>query len=336
MMRYLLPIIISFTSIASLQASTLEQVRQRGQLHCGVSTGLPGFAEKNTKGQWTGFDVDMCRAVAAAVLEDASKVKYIPLTTPQRLKAVASGQVDMLARNTSWTLSRDLDTGVSFAGINYYDGQGFMIRRNTGLRSALQLNDNSVCVQKGSTSAANAQVYSTKHRLNMRFIVSETPEQSLKKFLSGECDVLSSDHSQLHALRSGIKNPADYKVLPEVISKEPLSLVVKEGDDRWRKIVQWSLYVMINAESLGITQTNIDRIKGQASLQEVRHMLGLDLNLGKAIGLTKGWGARIIKQVGNYSDVFERNVGSGSRLGISRGLNAQWTDGGLQYAPPIR
>lgn len=336
MMRYLLPLLLSFTTITSLQASTLEQVRQRGQLHCGVSTSLPGFAEKNSKQQWTGFDVDMCRAVAAAVLEDASKVKYIPLTTPQRLNAVSSGQVDMLARNTTWTLSRDLDAGVSFAGINYYDGQGFMIRRDKGLLSALQLNGNSVCVQKGSTSADNAQVYSTKHRLNMRFIANETPEQSLKKFISGECDVLSSDHSQLNALRSGTSNPADYKVLPEVISKEPLSLAVKEGDDRWRKIVQWSLYVMINAESLGITQTNIDRIKSQASLQEVRHMLGLDLNLGAAIGLSKGWGYRIIKQVGNYSDVFERNIGNNSPLGISRGLNAQWTDGGLLYAPPIR
>ena len=336
MMRYLLPLLLSFTTITSLQASTLEQVRQRGQLHCGVSTSLPGFAEKNSKQQWTGFDVDMCRAVAAAVLEDASKVKYIPLTTPQRLNAVSSGQVDMLARNTTWTLSRDLDAGVSFAGINYYDGQGFMIRRDKGLLSALQLNGNSVCVQKGSTSADNAQVYSTKHRLNMRFIANETPGQSLKKFISGECDVLSSDHSQLNALRSGTSNPADYKVLPEVISKEPLSLAVKEGDDRWRKIVQWSLYVMINAESLGITQTNIDRIKSQASLQEVRHMLGLDLNLGAAIGLSKGWGYRIIKQVGNYSDVFERNIGNNSPLGISRGLNAQWTDGGLLYAPPIR
>jgi general L-amino acid transport system substrate-binding protein len=336
MMRYLLPLLFSFTTVTSLQASTLEQVRQRDMLHCGISTGLPGFAEKDAKGQWTGFDVDMCRAVAAAVLEDASKVKYMPLTTPQRLNAVASGQVDMLARNTSWTLSRDLDAGLSFAGINYYDGQGFMIHRDKGLVSALQLNSNVVCVQKDTTSAANAQVYSTKNQLNMRFVNSETPEQNLKKLLAGECDVLSSDHSQLHGLRSQTKDPTAYKILPEVISKEPLSLVVKEGDDRWRKIVQWSLYIMINAESLGITQTNIDRIKGQANLQEVRHVLGLDLNLGKAVGLTKGWGYRIIKQVGNYSDVFERNIGSNSRLKISRGLNAPWSDGGLIYAPPIR
>ena len=336
MMRYLLPLLFSFASITSLQAGTLEQVKQRGVLHCGVSTGLPGFAEKNPKGQWQGFDVDMCRAVAANVLEDASKVKYIPLTTPQRLNAVASGQVDMLARNTTWTLSRDLDKGVSFAAINYYDGQGFMIQRSKGLLSALQLNNNPVCVQEETTSAANAQVYSTKHKLNMRFVASETPEQNLEKFLAGKCDVLTSDHSQLHALRSQTKKPADYKILPEVISREPLSLAVKEGDDRWRKIVQWSLYAMINAESMGITQTNIDRIKGQANLQEVRHMLGLDLNLGATAGLTKGWGYRIIKQVGNYSDVFERNIGSASPLGITRGLNAQWADGGLLYAPPVR
>lgn len=336
MIRYLLPPLLIFTVITSLQAGTLEQVKQRGMLHCGVNTSLPGFAEKDTKNAWTGFDVDMCRAVAAAVLEDASKVKYVPLTTPQRLGAVASGQVDMLARNTSWTLSRDLDKGISFAGINYYDGQGFMIKRNTGLVSALQLNSNSVCVQESTTSAANAQVYSTKHRLNMRFVPSDTPEQNLKKFLGGDCDVLTSDHSQLHALRAETENPADYRILPEVISREPLSLVVKEGDDRWRKIVQWTLNIMINAESMGISQKNIDRIKKQASLQEVRHMLGLDLNLGATAGLTKGWGYRIIKQVGNYSDVFERNIGSQSRLRITRGLNAQWADGGLLYAPPIR
>jgi len=336
MMRYMLPLFFSLATFTGLQASTLEQVKQRGMLHCGISTGLPGFAEKASNDQWKGFDVDMCRAVAAAVLDDASKVKYTPLTTPQRLSAVASSQVDMLARNTSWTLSRDLDMGVSFAGVNYYDGQGFMIRRDTGLLSALQLNNNAVCVQEGSTSAANAKVYSTKHQLNMQFLTSKTPQQSLQKFLAGECSVISSDHSQLHALRSETKNPADFKVLPEVISKEPLSLVVKEGDDRWRKIVQWSLFVMINAESMGVTQTNIDRVKEQANREDVRHMLGLDLNLGKTVGLSKGWGYRIIKQVGNYSEVFERNIGDNSPLGISRGLNAQWADGGLLYAPPIR
>lgn len=336
MILYTLPLLFLFTTFTNLQASTLEQVKQRGMLHCGISTGLPGFAEKNSSGQWTGFDVDMCRAVAAAVLGDGSKVKYTPLTTPQRLSAVADNQVDMLARNTTWTLSRDLDMGISFAGINYYDGQGFMIQRDKGLLSALQLNDHSVCVQDGSTSATNAKVYSTKHQLNMQFITSKTPEQNLQKFISGGCDALSSDHSQLHALRSKTKTPADYKVLPEVISKEPLSLVVREGDDRWRKIVQWSLYVMINAESMGITQTNIDRVKEQANRQEVRHILGLDLNLGSKVGLSKGWGYRIIKQVGNYSEVFERNIGDNSPLGISRGLNAQWADGGLLYAPPIR
>lgn len=336
MIRYLLPLLFLFTALTDLQADTLQQVRQRGILNCGISTGLAGFAEKTARQQWSGFDVDMCRAVAAAVLEDASKVKYIPLTTPQRLDAVSRGQVDMLARNTSWTLHRDLDMGVSFAGINYYDGQGFMIRRDKNLLSALQLNNNTVCVQKDTTSAANAKVYFTKHQLTMRFVISETPAQSLQKFITGECDVLSSDHSQLHALRSETKKPVTYKVLPEVISKEPLALVVKEGDDRWRKIVQWSLFAMINAESLGLTQANIDRVKQQANRQEIRHMLGLDLNLGQNIGLSKGWGYRIIKQVGNYSEVFERNIGGQSPLGISRGLNAQWADGGLLYAPPIR
>ncbi len=336
MIRYLLPLLFSITAFANLQAGTLEHVIERGILHCGISTGLPGFAENSPQGQWTGFDVDMCRAVAAAVLEDASKVKYINLSTPLRLRAVSDGQVDMLARNTSWTLTRDLDMGVTFAGINYYDGQGFMIRRNKGLVSALQLKNNSVCAQEGTTSLANAKVYSTRHQLNMSFVVSKTPEQSLKIFLAGDCDVLSSDHSQLHALRSETISSEKYRVLPEVISREPLALVVKEGDDRWRKIVQWSLFSMINAESMGITQSNIDRVKKQASRQDVRHMLGLDLNPGETIGLSKGWGYRIIKQVGNYSEVFERNIGGNSRLGISRGLNAQWSDGGLLYAPPIR
>lgn len=206
MIRYLLPLLFLFTATTNLQAGTLEQVKQRGVLHCGVNTHLPGFAENSTGDAWSGFDVDMCRAVAAAVLEDATKVKYVPLTSSQRLDAVASGQVDMLARNTSWTLARDLDKGVSFAGINYYDGQGFMIKRSMGLISALQLNNNAVCVQESTTSAANAQVYSTKHHLNMRFVTSDTPAQNQEKFLRGDCEVLTSDHSQLHALRAQTKN----------------------------------------------------------------------------------------------------------------------------------
>lgn len=327
--------LLLFASV--LQAATIDEVRSRGTLRCGVNTGhLPGFALKDEQGRWSGFDVDMCRAVAAAVLEDASKVTFVPLTTAERIPALASGKVDLLARNTSWTLSRDLDMGISFAAIVYYDGQSFMVRKKSGVRSALELDGATICVQKDSTSLVNVKAYFHVNRMKYSLVETGTPEETLEQFLAGKCDVMTSDHSQLHALRVTTPDPEQYRVLPEVISQEPLALAVREGDDRWRKAVQWVVFMMVNAEYLGVNQQNIERVKENASKPETLKLLGLHRDFGKGVGFAPGWGARIVEQVGNYGEVFDRNLGEGSALHMGRGLNAPWNEGGLLYAPPVR
>ena len=334
MIRYLL--LLALFLSASLSAATIDEVKKRGELVCGVNTGkLAGFAWKDEKGNWSGFDVDMCHAVAAAVLGDAGKVRFVPLETANRIKALARGKIDMLARNTTWTLSRDLDMGVSFAVIVYFDGQSFMVKKSTGKRSALELDGARICVQKGSTSEVNVKGYFHVNRMKYELVYADTPEETLKDFLDGKCDAITSDHSQLHALRSITEHPDAYRVLPEVISQEPLSLAVREGDDRWRKVVQWTVFTMINAEYLGVDQRNVDRVAENAHKPEILKLLGLHKDLGAGMGLTQGWGERIIKQVGNYGEVFERNLGRGSALGMGRGLNALWNEGGLLYAPPM-
>ena len=334
MIRYLF--LLALFLSASLSAATIDEVKKRGELVCGVNTGkLAGFAWKDEKGNWSGFDVDMCRAVAAAVLGDAGKVRFVPLETANRIEALAQGKVDMLARNTTWTLSRDLDMGVSFAAIVYFDGQSFMVKKSTGKRSALELDGARICVQKGSTSEVNVKGYFHVNRMKYELVYADTPEETLKDFLDGKCDAITSDHSQLHALRSITEHPDAYRVLPEVISQEPLSLAVREGDDRWRKVVQWTVFTMINAEYLGVDQRNVDRVAENARKPETLKLLGLHKDLGAGVGLTQGWGARIIKQVGNYGEVFDRNLGRGSALGMGRGLNALWNEGGLLYAPPM-
>jgi len=335
MTRYLFLLAIFLST--SLAAATIDEVKKRGELVCGVNTGkLAGFAWKDDKGNWSGFDVDMCRAVAAAVLGDAGKVRFVPLDTANRLEALAQGRIDMLARNTTWTLSRDLDMGISFAAIVYFDGQSFMVKKSTGKRSALELDGARICVQKDSTSEVNVKGYFHVNRMKYELVFADTPEGTLKAFLDGKCDVITSDHSQLHALRSTTDHPDAYRVLPEVISQEPLSLAVREGDDRWRKVVQWTVFMMINAEYLGVDQRNVDRVAENARKPETLKLLGLHEDMGAGVGLTPGWGARIIKQVGNYGEVFDRNLGRGSALGMGRGLNALWSDGGLLYAPPMR
>jgi len=263
MIRYLL--LLALFLSASLSAATIDEVKKRGELVCGVNTGkLAGFAWKDEKGNWSGFDVDMCHAVAAAVLGDAGKVRFVPLETANRIKALARGKIDMLARNTTWTLSRDLDMGVSFAVIVYFDGQSFMVKKSTGKRSALELDGARICVQKGSTSEVNVEGYFHVNRMKYELVYADTPEETLKDFLDGKCDAITSDHSQLHALRSITEHPDAYRVLPEVISQEPLSLAVREGDDRWRKVVQWTVFMMINAEYLGVDQRNVDRVAENA------------------------------------------------------------------------
>ncbi len=319
--------------MGSVQAGTLDDVKRKGSLTCGVSTGLPGFSNANSKNVWSGLDVDVCRAVAAAVLGDAGKVKYTPLTAKERFTALQSGEIDMLSRNTTWTHTRDTSLGINFAGVNYYDGQGFMVSKNLGVKSATELDGAAVCIQAGTTTELNLADYFRLKGMKYKAVVFDTSDQSVKGFESGRCDVLTSDQSQLYALRIKLANPGNAVVLPEVISKEPLGPVVRQGDDAWFNVVKWSLFAMVNAEELGVTSGNVDSMKSSAN-PGVKRLLSGDA--GKKLGLNSDWGYNIVKQVGNYGEAFERNVGKGSALKIGRGLNALWSKGGLQYAPPIR
>ncbi len=316
-------------------ASTLEEVQKRGELQCGVSTGLPGFSATDEKGNWKGLDVDGCKAIAAAVLGDAGKVKYIPLNAKERFTALQSGEIDVLVRGTTWTLTRDTSLGLNFAGVNYYDGQGFMVSKKLGVKSAKDLDGAAICIQAGTTSELNLADYFTQNKMKYEPVVFDSHDQTIKGFEAGRCDVLTSDQSQLYGLRTHLPNPADAVLLPEIISKEPLGPVVRQGDDGWFNIVRWSFFAMVNAEDLGVTSKNIDDLK-KSDNPNIRRLLGLEGIKGKSLGLSDDWAYQIIKQVGNYSETFERNVGMDSPLKIKRGLNALWSKGGIQYAPPIR
>jgi general L-amino acid transport system substrate-binding protein len=314
---------------------TLERVQKEGVVSCGVSQGLPGFSTPDDKGNWTGLDVDICRAVAAAIFNDPTKVKFVPLSAKDRFTALQSGEIDVLSRNTTWTLSRDTSLGVNFAGVTYYDGQGFMVKKSLKVNSALELNSASICVQTGTTNEQNVADYFKGNNMKYEVIAFGTADESLKAYESGRCDVFTSDVSQLYALRLKLAAPADHVVLPEVVSKEPLGPLVRHGDDQWFDIVKWTLFATINAEELGVTQKNVE---DQAKLDkpELKRVLGTDGNLGEQLGLSNDWVVRIVKAVGNYGEMFERNVGTGSKLGIARGLNQLWNKGGIQFAPPIR
>lgn len=317
------------------QAATKDEVVKRGYLQCGVSTGLPGFSNPDEKGNWTGLDVEVCRAVAAATLGDATKVKFVPLTAKERFTALQSGEVDILSRNTTWTFTRDSSLGLNFTGTSYYDGQSFMVSKGLGVTSALELDGAAVCIQSGTTTELNLADYFKQNKMEYKPIVFDTSDQTVKGFEAGRCDVLTSDQSQLYGLRIKLAKPEDAVVLPEVISKEPLSPVVRQGDDAWFNIVKWSLYAMINGEELGVTSANVDSMKESTS-PSIKRFLGLEGIKGEGLGLADDWAYQIIKQVGNYGEMFERTVGQRSPLKIDRGLNALWTKGGLQYAPPIR
>ncbi|TKT73231.1 amino acid ABC transporter substrate-binding protein [Afipia massiliensis] len=314
---------------------TLQGVKDRGTLSCGVSQGLPGFSAPDDKGNWTGLDVDVCRALAAAIFNDPSKVKFVPLSAKDRFTALQSGEIDVLSRNSTWTLSRDTSLGLNYTGISYYDGQGFMIRKSLKVNSALELNGASICVQTGTTNEQNTSDYFKGNNMKYELIAFGTADETLKAYESGRCDVFTSDVSQLYAERLKVAAPNDHAVLPEVISKEPLGPVVRHGDDQWFDIVKWTLFAMINAEEYAITQKNVDEM-AKSSKPELKRMFGTDGNLGEQLGLTKDWVTRIIKATGNYGESFDRNVGAGSKLNIARGLNKLWNQGGLQYAPPIR
>ncbi|MBS0532179.1 MAG: amino acid ABC transporter substrate-binding protein [Proteobacteria bacterium] len=316
--------------------TTLETVKARGMLSCGVSQGLPGFSAPDDKGNWTGIDVDVCRAIAATIFNDPTKVKFVPLSAKDRFIALQSGEIDVLSRNTTWTLSRDTSLGANFTGVTYYDGQGFLVKKSLKVNSALELNSASVCVQTGTTTEQNLADYFKSNKMKYEVIAFSSADETVKAYESGRCDVFTSDVSQLYAERLKLANPADHVVLPEVISKEPLGPMVRHGDDQWFDLVKWTLFAMMDAEEFGITQKNVEEMAKTADKPELKRVLGTDGNFGEQLGVTKDWVVRIVKAVGNYGESFDRNVGAGSKLGIARGLNKLWNKGGIQYAPPIR
>ena len=316
-------------------AGTLDQVKQRGFLACGTNPGLPGFALPDDKGNWTGLDVDLCRGIAAAIFNDPTKVKFIPLTAKDRFTALQSGEIDVLSRNGTWTQSREVELGLLFAGVNYYDGQGFMVRKKLNIASALELNSASVCVQQGTTTELNLADYFRSNNMKYEVIAFATADEAIKAYDSGRCDSFTTDVSQLYGERIKLVNPDEHVILPEVVSKEPLGPSVRQGDDQWFNLVKWTHYAMVTAEEDGVTKANIDE-KAKSTAPELRRLLGVEGDFGKGLGHSADWAYRIIKAVGNYGEAFERNLGEGSKLKIKRGLNNLWTKGGLQYAAPIR
>ncbi len=335
-------VVVALATAAGLMAmsqahagATVDAVKKKGFVQCGVSTGLPGFSAADDKGNWNGIDVDVCRAVAAAVFGDAQRVKFTPLTAKERFTALQSGEIDMLSRNTTWTITRDTNLGLNFAGVDYYDGQGFMVSKKLGVKSALELDGASVCIQAGTTTELNLADYFRANNMKYQPITYDSSDETVKGFEAGRCDVLTSDQSQLYALRIKLADPNGAIVLPEVISKEPLGPVVRQGDDEWFNIVRWALFAQVNAEEMGVTSANVDEMLNSSD-PNVRRLLGLEGLKGEGLKLSDKWAYYIVKQVGNYGEMFERNVGKGSALGIARGLNALWSKGGIQYAPPIR
>jgi general L-amino acid transport system substrate-binding protein len=322
-------------SAQAATAQTLKTIQDRGMLSCGVSQGLPGFSTPDDKGNWTGLDVDICRAIAAAIFNDPNKIKFVPLSAKDRFPALQSGEIDVLSRNTTWTVSRDTLLGANFTGVTYYDGQGFLVKKALKVKSALELNSASVCVQTGTTTEQNLADYFKGNNMKYEVIAFQGADETVKAYESGRCDVFTTDVSQLYAQRLKLANPNDHEVLPEVISKEPLGPMVRHGDDQWFDIVKWTLFAMLNAEEAGVTQKNVDEM-AKSDKPDLKRMLGGEGNLGEQLGLTKDWVIRIVKHVGNYGESFDRNVGAGSKLAIARGLNNLWSKGGIQYAPPIR
>jgi len=316
-------------------AQTLNTVKARGYLNCGSNTGVAGFGIADNQGNWTGFDVEFCRALAAAIFDDPSKAKFIPTTGQNRFTALQSGDVDVLNRNTTWTLARDTSLGLNFTNTTYYDGQGFIVRKSLGVKSALELGDAAVCVSQGSTTELNLADYFRANKLKIKTATFATIDEAVKAYEAGRCDAFTTDQSGLYAQRLQLAQPEDHMVLPEIISKEPLGPSVRHGDDQWFDIVKWVHFAMVGAEELGVTQKNVNEML-KSENPDIKRLLGTEGNYGEQLGLTKDWAYRIIKHVGNYGDSFERTIGENTPLRIKRGHNALWTKGGLQYAPPIR
>jgi general L-amino acid transport system substrate-binding protein len=314
---------------------TLKRTVRRDAGYCGVNTGLPGFSSKDDKGNWSGFDVDFCRALAAAIFDDPKKVNFVPLDAKERFEELGKRKIDVLARNSTWTMSRETEYYLHFAGVSYYDGQGFMVPRSRNLESALALDGSKVCVQTGTTTELNLDDYFRANNMKYEAKKFGSVDEVLKGYDFGQCDTLTSDVSQLYAMRLRLGKPGDHMILPDVISKEPLGPVVRQKDDDWLLLVKWTLFAMINAEELGINSQNVNEAQ-KSKKPDVMRFVGTEGEYGENIDLTKDWAVRIIKHVGNYGEVYERNVGTGSKLGIPRGLNQLWNAGGILYAPPIR
>jgi general L-amino acid transport system substrate-binding protein len=332
--RFALVTVLGVAASAA-SAQTLNTVKSRGMLNCGANGSLAGFGLPDAQGRWTGLDVDFCKALAAAIFNDPNKVKFVPLTAKDRFTALQSNEVDVLARNTTWTSSRDTSLGLNFTGVNYYDGQGFIVRKALKVNSALELNDAAVCVQQGTTTELNLADYFRANKMKLKTVTFATSTEAVKAYDAGRCDAYTTDASGLAGERLRLASANDHIILPEIISKEPLGPVVRHGDDQWFDIVKWTHYAMVTAEELGITRANVDE-QMKSENPDVKRLLGSEGGHGEALGLTNDWAYRIVKHVGNYGEAFERNVGQGSQLKIGRGLNALWTKGGLQYAPPIR
>ena len=317
-------------------SQTLEEVKARGILQCVVNPGLTGFAAPDDKGKWQGFDIDLCRAIAVAIFNDPDKTAFKPGTGKTRFTILRSGEADVITRNSTWTFIRDVDLGFDFKGVNYYDGQGFMVKKELGVSSAKELDGATVCVQTGSTTELNLADYFRSNNMSFQPIITEDAAESRQNFEKGACDVYTTDVSQLAAQRSAMQNPAEFVVLPEIISKEPLGPVVRHGDNQWGDIVLWTLNALIVAEELGVTSENIDDLLKNTNNPEIKRLLGLEGSLGSKLGLTDDWAANVIRTMGNYSEIFERHIGVNTPVGLARGLNALWNKGGILYAAPFR
>ena len=338
-MRKMIPMFLGLAAAlgfgVAAQSQTLKAVQDRGSLICGVNQGLEGFAIKDDKGQWSGFDVDFCRALAAAIFNDPAKVQYVPLSAEERFGALKDKKVDVLSRNSTWTLGRENDFGIVFAGVTYYDGQGFLVPKSRNITSALELDGSKVCVQPGTTTEPNFTDYFDANHMKYEVVHVSSAAEMVKAYQDGRCNVLTTDASGLYAMRLGLAKPGDSMILPDVISKEPLGPVVRQDDMQWFNIVKWVNFAMINAEELGVDSKTIDdALKSQKPA--VKRLVGTDGDFGKPLGLSSDWAANVVRKVGNYAEVFDRNVGADSKLGIPRNLNQLWSNGGIQYAPPIR
>jgi len=333
--RSLLAVALMVAACAPAAAGDMvDQIKTQGHVRCGVNPDLPGFAQ-SAEGNWSGFDIDICRAIASALFGDPAKVQFVPLSQDRQIDALRAGEVDMLSSNTTWTMDADTTEGVRFAAVTYYDGQGFIANRKLGVGSVLELSGARICTQKGSTAEANIGEFFLARKMPFQAIALEKPEDVLRAYDTGQCDVYTGDLSSLHSVRLKLANPADHIVLPEIASKEPMGPLVRQREERWFDVVRWTVFAMINAEELGVTSANIDTMI-QSKNPAIRRLLGLEGNLGERIGLEKDWAERVIRHVGNYGEVFHRNVGDGSALKIPRGINALWNNGGILYAPPIR